>query len=221
MFWLSIAFYILYIYIYYYYYSYYSIYIYIYGISMVFFIRRIVVQQRHLEHTIRKYSRSRALLSRFEWIVHLCCSLDICVVSHRVSITYIYIWPILTESHIILYTSLSSSTVYLFIKTMLCYYARDILYRLCTVIVIIIIITPFKYYIFGISSSINHISRGEIDTRERENSQPARMKPILVYHYELDIPLNHVCYEETRSVHEISAEFSTLSLSLVFFSPYI
>lgn len=104
---------------------------------------------------------------------------------------------------------------------MLCYYARDILYRLCTVIVIIIIITPFKYYIFGISSSINHISRGEIDTRERENSQPARMKPILVYHYELDIPLNHVCYEETRSVHEISAEFSTLSLSLVFFSPYI
>lgn len=61
--------------------------------------------------------------------------------------------------------------------------------------------------IFGTSSSKSYFYRGGKSIRERErerqSSQSARMKPILtVYHYELDIPLNHV--EETRSVKQSS-----------------
>lgn len=117
---------------------------------------------------------------------------------------YIYIyfdrfWP----SHIILYITIPV-VQYIFLSRLCYVYARDILYRLFTVIIIIIIAIQILY--LG-PVVVNHISIGGGNRyereRERQSSQSARMKPILtVYHYELDIPLNHV--EETRSVKQSS-----------------
>lgn len=147
-------------------------------------------------------------------------ALSIFVLYHIVYQSRIYIFDRFWPSRILYYIHHYPVVQYIFLSR-LCYaITLEIFSIVCVLSSLLSSLLHHSNIIFGISSSINHISRGEIDTRERENSQPARMKPILVYHYELDIPLNHVCYEETRSVHEISAEFSTLSLSLsCFFRP--
>lgn len=139
-------------------------------------------------------------------------------------INHVYILTDSDRDHIILYITIPV-VQYIFLSRLCHVYARDILYRLCTVIIIIIIAIQILYLGPVVVNHIFYRGRKSIRERERErqSSQSARMKPILtVYHYELDIPLNHVCYEETRSVKQ-SSKFrpNFPPLSRVFFPPYI
>lgn len=134
MFWLSIAFYIIYIYI-----------------LLLFVIRIIVYIYIFLWYSLYVGSlyNNDTTNTRSANTVGVVLFCPVSNESSTFVALSIFVLYIVYQSRIYLtdsdrvtlyYTSLSSSTVYLFIKTMLCYYARDILYRLCTVIIIIIII---------------------------------------------------------------------------------
>lgn len=131
---------------------------------------------------------------------------------------YIYIfWPILTESHYIIH-HYSSSTVYLFIKTMLCLRSR---YSLSFVYC-----HHYHHYchsniIFGTSSSKSYFYRGGKSIRERERETEFSIRANETDPDGVSLRTRYTvksCWRNSigQTILEISAEFSTFSLSCFF-----